>query len=96
MDVNQVPIGMVEPDQLPRENPIKFDEVCRIIGELYFRAHHQEATQAEQFQVIVKQLKDRINGQSEEIMRLKAELSRYEREAEARGSKPHNSGQNKG
>jgi len=92
---SQVPIDMVTPNELPRESPIKFDEVCRIIGELYFRVHHQESTQAEQFKAVVGQLQERIQGYIEENNRLKAELSRHEREAESRSAKPDNSGKGK-
>jgi len=75
---HQVPIDAVSPDELPRETPIKYEDTCRIIGDLYFRLNHNESTQAEQFKAVVGQLQGRIQEYVSEISRLKRELAQYE------------------
>jgi len=75
---HKVPIDMVSPEDLPRETPIKYEDTCRIIGDLYFRLNHNESTQSEQFQAVVGQLQERIQAGVSEISRLKRELAEKE------------------
>lgn len=80
---HQVPIDVVDADQLPRDSGISYKEMCSVIGDIYFRMQHQEKNQAEQFQAVVNQLRTRIQELVTENSKLKAELSRNEGGAEA-------------
>jgi hypothetical protein len=79
---HQVPIDAVNPDELPRRTPIKYEDLCRIIGDLYVQMHNQDSTQQEQFKAVLSQMQERMQGHIAENERLKAELARYERDRE--------------
>jgi len=95
---HQVPIDAVEATDLPRETPIKYDEVCKLIGDLYFRLHHQESTQQEQFKAFAGQLQGRIQEYAAENAKLRAEiaeLSRNESRGEGETNSPNRVGKGK-
>ena len=79
---HKIPVNAMGADELPRETPLKYDDICRVIGDLYLRLNMNDSTSKEQFEAVVGQLQSRIHGHLSEISRLKTELSKHEHRAE--------------
>jgi hypothetical protein len=92
----QVPIDAVSPDELPRQTGMKYEEVCQIVGDLYFRLHHQETTQQEQFKAVLGELHSRIQELVKENNMLKVELQRNDIGGESTSSVQNPVGQGEG
>lgn len=71
----QIPISAVSPDQLPAETPLKYDELCRVVGALYLDAHHRESTMKEHFLSIVQNYTQKIEELTLENGQLKKALA---------------------
>ena len=79
-ETHQVPIDTVNPDELPHDIPLNYDEVCRLVGNLYIQMSQQRRAMNDQFQAVSKQLQARLQHYAEENSRLKTELAQsYDR-----------------
>lgn len=70
----QIPISTMTPDQLPAETPIKWDDVCKIVGSLYLDSYHRVSTLESHFRSILEQLEQQNTELSRENGILKQEL----------------------
>jgi hypothetical protein len=70
----QVPLDMVDADNLPREAPLKYEFLCRIVGALYIEHQLSIEKMSEQHQAIVSQLQSQINELMSENKQLRGEL----------------------
>jgi hypothetical protein len=70
----QVPIEMMDADQLPRETPLKYEEVCFVVGSLYLDSHLRMKLMKEQMDGFRDVMSKRMQDLVEENMRLKQEL----------------------
>lgn len=78
--MSRIPIEPVDIDKLPQEEPLKYDEISRLVGSLYIDTHHRMRIIGEQAKSLVQTLQNRINGLLEENSRLKEELQREKHE----------------
>jgi hypothetical protein len=93
----QVPVQVVDPDQLPKEKNWTYQEMCRIVGNLYLEAHKRSSLMEEQFNSILTDAK-RVAGQFQQQLasamtdnaRLSAELER--RNESRNNTVPNNNG----
>lgn len=93
----QIPVQMADADNLPREKNWTYNEMCRIVGNLYLEAHKRSSLMEEQFNAVVGEAK-RIHNENqrqlaqalEENARLKAELER--RNESRNNTLPNNNG----
>ncbi len=72
----EIPITAISPDQLPAETPIKWDEICKIVGNLYLESYRRVSTMESHFQSIVSQYIDRNNSLQQENDILKKTLEK--------------------
>lgn len=73
-DTCSIPIETASLDQLPVDKPLKYDEICRIIGGLYLSTNHRIIVMEEQFKVYVESLQNKVKQLSGEILSLRKEL----------------------
>ena len=74
----QVPIDMVDADQLPRETALKYEEIALLVGSLYITSHHDVKTMNEQFGAIKAQLEQKIKDLARENQVLREQLNGHE------------------
>ena len=71
----QMPIDMVDADQLPRETALKYEEIALLVGSLYINSHHEINTLKEQFSVIRQQLENKMRDLARENQTLREQLN---------------------
>jgi hypothetical protein len=71
----QVPLDMVDADNLPREAPLKYEFLCRIVGALYIDYQLAIERMGEQHTAIVASMKSQVRELMEENKQLKGELA---------------------
>jgi len=71
----QIPVDAVDPDQLPRERGLSYDEIARIVGSLYLDSHIRIRTVETQLGSVMQQLKNTVEQLQLENVRLKREIS---------------------
>lgn len=72
----QIPLNMVDADTVPREAPLTYEFLCRIVGALYIQYQHGMEMAQDQHQAIVKEFKVKINELMSENQQIKEELRR--------------------
>ena len=77
-----VPVNAVDPDQLKPEAPLKYDFICKIIGELYLESFRRTSLVEDQ----AKSLVDKLN-QEAEMLRKEVRDLRKKLEEDTSGSK---------
>jgi len=70
----EIPVQAVSPDQLPAEKPIKWDDICRIVGNLYLDSYQRVSAIEDHARGIMAQYADRINDLTQENGQLKKAL----------------------
>ena len=50
----EIPIASTSVDQLPAELPLKYDDICNIVGHLYLDSYHRISVLEDQFKSIIK------------------------------------------
>jgi len=74
----KVPLDVVDADQLPRSEPLNYQLVCYIIGDMYIENTLARRAQREQFEAVTTQLKELVDGLRQENDALKKELAAHE------------------
>lgn len=72
---HQIPIDVVDADQLPRETALKYEELCMLVGSLYIDSNHRVRTIEEQAKAIHLQLRDQIVELRKENTKLREMLN---------------------
>ena len=75
----QIPLQTVDADQLPRGEPLSYNLICQMIGDLYIETTLTKRSKEEQFSTVTTQLKDMLDSLRTENDMLKKELAKYER-----------------
>jgi hypothetical protein len=70
----QIPLEMVDADTIPREAPLKYEFLCRIVGSLYIQHQHTLEMAQEQHRAVVNEMKAKIHELMSENRQLKDEL----------------------
>jgi hypothetical protein len=79
----QVPIDMIDADQLPRETALKYEELCLLVGSLYIDSHHKVSTMQEQFGAIKAQLENKLRELARENQALREQLNGHTQSEDA-------------
>lgn len=74
----KVPLDMVNADQLPRSEPLNYELVCYIVGDMYIENVLARRAQREQFEAVTSQLQELASGLQKENDLLKKELAKHE------------------
>lgn len=70
-----LPIDIVDSETLQEEQPLKYDEISKLVGSLYIDANHRIQIIQERANTIINKLKCRIEELVKENLKLKEELS---------------------
>lgn len=76
----KMPVDAVDASQLPTEAPLKYEEICRMMGHLYIQSQMQVKSSSEQAHTVVQHLKDQLGEANQHIENLTKELDRLKRE----------------
>jgi len=74
----KVPLDTVDADQLPRSEPLNYELVCYLVGDMYIENVLARRAQREQFEAVTTQLRELADGLKVENDMLKKELAKHE------------------
>jgi len=74
----KVPLDVVNADQLPRSEPLNYELVCYLVGDMYIENALSRRAQREQFEAVTSQLQELAEGLRQENDALKKELAKHE------------------
>jgi hypothetical protein len=95
----QVPIPLVDPEQMPREKAWSYADIAGIVGNLYLESRKRVSIMEEQFHAIMKEYQRKINELEGSLAQAMEENAQVRRELERRNEPrtravPDNVGQN--
>lgn len=56
----EIPVDLVDDNEIPRESGIKIEEVYKMVGALYFDYHFGLKREQERYSVIIEELKKKL------------------------------------
>jgi len=56
----EIPVDMVDDNEIPRESAIKYDAIARIVGSLYLDYHLGVTREQERYSVIIQELQKKL------------------------------------
>ena len=71
----EIPIQAISADKLNIESPIKYDDICRLVGHLYIDSYVRANSMEENFKSIVRQYTEQYEQLSNENAMLKKSLA---------------------
>jgi len=80
----QVPIPLVDIDKLPREKGWSYDDITRIVGNLYLESRKRVIVMDEQFHAVVQEYQQKMVEQEEGLAKAMEEIARLRKELERR------------
>lgn len=92
----QIPVPVVDPDQLPREKNWTYSEMSRIVGNLYLESYKRSSIMEEQFGAMIDEYKRMVAETQRALAMATEENAKLKRELERREHRPVSAASNTG
>lgn len=92
----QLPVPLVDPEQMPREKAWSYAEIAGIVGNLYLESRKRVAVMEEQFHAIINEYQRKIGEMNNSLAQAIEENSKLRRELERRDESRTNAVPNSG